>query len=276
MAQTPSPSMDGPERTRRITPERTRRPRRGRGGVGLLFVGLLLLPLAACATKGDVRDLGTEIRELQARQEALIREVQAEQRVLRDSIQQLSSRAGDHRIQLARTLRDLEDQLIRVQELAGLSQQELAGLRDQMDRRPVAAPGDPGFRGDQGGGAGAQAIYDDAMAQFRRGSLTSARFGFQEVVDRFPDHELAPSARYYLADIMVQEGDLEAAIRAFEEIAEYHPDTPRVANALYRIGLLYRELGENNEARSYLERVVNTWPDSDVADLARSALRELG
>jgi tol-pal system protein YbgF len=274
MAQTPPPSMDRHERTQRTTPERTQRPRRGRGGVGLLLVGLFLLPLTACATKGDVRDLSTEIRELQARQEALIRELQAEQRILRDSIQQLSGQMGDHRIQLARTLRDLEDQLIRVQELAGLSQQELAALRDQMERRPLPTPGGPGFGGDQGGEP--RGIFDDAMAQFRRGSLTSARFGFEEVVDRFPDHELAPSARYYLADIMVQEGDLDGAIQAFEQIAEFHPDSPRVANALYRIGLLYRERGETNEARSYLERVVNTWPDSDVADLARAALRELG
>lgn len=251
-------------------------PDGGRGGARLLVMLLCLLPvLAACATKSDIRDLGDEMQEVAARQEALIRELQEEQEILRDSIRVLSGQFGEHRIQMGRTLRGLEDHLVRVQELAGLSQQELAALRDQMDRRPL--PTAPGRGGTPAGGGGeARVIYEDAMTQFRRGALTSARLGLEEVVAEFPNHELTPSARYYLADILVQEDQLEEAIAAFEEIVEYHPDADRVPNALYRIGLLHREMGDQDEARSYLERVVNTWPESDVADLARSALRDMG
>lgn len=266
MKTTPLPTIN---RSGRFRSRRTL----GRG-VRLLLAGFLLLPLAACATKGDVRSLQGEIRELAERQEALMREIQSGQEVHGDSIYALSSRFGQHQIQVNRTFRDLEDQLIRVQELAGMSQQELAALRDQMDRRP-ATGGFEGFSGLDDAGE-AVSIYDEAMTQYRRGSTTSARLGLEEVVERFPNHELTPSARYFLADILVQDDDLDGAIDAFLEIPEYHPEADRVPYALYRVGLLYRELNEREEARNYLERVVNTWPDSDAASMARRALDEMG
>ncbi|TVR66697.1 MAG: outer membrane protein assembly factor BamD [Gemmatimonadales bacterium] len=260
---------------------RTPATRRGRfrvgGGVCLFLVMAILLPLTGCATKADMRDLQGEIRELAQRQDALMRELRAEQRAQGDSLGMLSERSRQHQLQLSRQLRDMEDQLIRVQELAGLSQQELASLRDQMDRRsqqelfgPVGGPGDVDGSGE------AREIYEEAMTQYRRGSLTAARFGLEDVVGSFPNHPLTPSARYFLADIMAQQDELEAAVEAFLRIPEFHPDAERVPYALYRAGLLHQELGNTGEAREYLERVVNTWPDSDVAEMARRALQELG
>jgi len=243
------------------------------GGVRLLLLGLLLIPLAACATKGDMRSLQEEVRTLAERQEALMREIQADQRAQADSLQMLAGRFGEHRNQLSRTLRDMEDQLFMVSELVGVSQQELAALRDQMDRRPAPMGQPPGGGLDAGGEA--QEIYDDAMTQYRRGSTASARIGLEEVVERFPNHQLTPSARYFLADIMVQNDEIEDAIDAFLEIPEYHPEADRVPAALYRVGLLYRELGDNAEARFYLERVVNTWPDSAAAGMAQRVLDEI-
>ncbi len=254
------------------------RPRRFRvgGGVCLFLLFALLIPLTGCATKADVRDLRGEIRELSQRQEALMRELRAEQRAQGDSIGVLSERSRQHQLQLSRQLRDMEDQLIRVQELAGLSQQELAALRDQMDRRSQQELFGPAGAGDVGGSGEAREIYEEAMTQYRRGSLTAARFGLEDVVESFPNHPLTPSARYFLADIMAQQDELEAAVEAFLRIPEFHPDAERVPYALYRVGLLHQELGNRGEAREFLERVVNTWPDSDVADMARRALQELG
>ncbi len=266
MKRTPPPELGNsrPSASRRY----------GGGGVRLLLLGLLLLPLAACATKSDVRELQGEIRDLARQQEALVRELQSEQARQADSVAALSSQFGQYRTQWARSIRDMEDQLIRVQELAGMSQQELAGLRDQMDRRPAGGTFG-GATPDREGGGEVVDIYDDAMTQFRRGSLTSARMGLEEIVERFPNHELTPSARYYLADILVQEDNLEEAIEMFLQVPEFHPDAERVPDAMYRVGLLYRELGDSSEARSYLERVVNTWPDSDAASMARRTLDEM-
>lgn len=245
----------------------------GRGAWRLLLLGLLLLPMAGCATKADVRDLQTEIRELNARQEALLRELQSEQQVQRDSIRRLAMQFGEHRTQLAMTLRALEDHVIRVQELAGLSQQEISALRDQWERRPL--PGPTSSQQAVGAGGAAQEIYDQAIVQYGRGQLVAAQWGFEDLVQRHGGHELAPSARYYLADILVQQGELEAAVEAFSQIGEYHPGSDRVPESLYRIGMIYKDQGDSVEARRYFERVVNTWPDSAAARLAEQELQDL-
>jgi len=246
------------------------RPRRG-----VLLAILFLIPLTACATKADVRDLRDEIRELNSRQEVLLRELQRQQESQRDSAMALSSEFQNHQARVAGQFRNLEDLILMVQELAGISQQEIAALRDRLDspRRGLEVR-DP-FDGDQGM-QGAEEGYEQAMNLLRRGSPTAARMGFEGVVEGFPNHPLAAESRYHLADMLVQEGQLEEAIEAFLRIGELHPDADRVPDAYYRVGILYRELGDNNEARRYLERVVNTWPDSGAADLARETLREIG
>ncbi len=240
-----------------------------------LLVLALLLPLGACATKRDVRDLAEEIRVLNARQTELIREVQRDQRELRDSIRVVSSAQSNMRAELLRRTVDLQEDLLRLQEVTGISQQQLASLRDQLERERRSVPTGSPMGMQEGGGEGAGVIYDAALTQFRRGAYTSARLGFEELVDRFPNDPLAPEARYYLADIQEQEGDTQGAIQGFLRVQEFHPTAERVPDALYRVGMLYRQAGDRDEARRYLERVVNTWPESGAADLARDALRSM-
>lgn len=238
-----------------------------------------LFALSACATKADVRDLRESILELSAQQNAILRDIQVEQEAQSDSLRALQRGIQDFRAETLRRIMIVEDQLLRTQELAGLSQQELARMRDQLDRdRAAAAFGAGGGfpTGDAGGGGGSAAeIFTAAVDQRNTGGLTAARMGFQDIVIRFPNDPLAPEARFYLADILEQEGDREGALAGFLEIAEYHPSAQTVPNALYRAANLYRDLGNREEARTLYERVVNTWPESPSAALAADGLRNL-
>ena len=51
------------------------------------------------------------------------------------------------------------------------------------------------------------------------------------------------------------------------------PEADEVPLAQYRIGLLYLEQGNAEQARTYLELVVNSYPDDPVAELARAELQ---
>ena len=239
----------------------------------------LFLVVSGCATKGDLRDLREEIRELSSQQQALLQEVQESQQAQRDSISAVAQNVQESRAESARRSSSIEDLLLTIQELTGLSQQQVAGLRDQIERdRAQRAFGPPGVFGSApsaGGGDQATELYEAAVTQLGRGTLSAARVGFRQIVEQFGSHELAPEARYYLADILYREGDTESAIDAFLELPEFHPTAPRVPDALYRVGTLHLELGSPDDAEEYFERVVNTWPDSGAADLARDALRDL-
>jgi tol-pal system protein YbgF len=240
----------------------------------IVFLGAV----AGCATKADVRDLRDDILELSSQQQALLRELQEAQQDQEDSISEVGQTLQDIRADSFRRMSSIEEQLLTIQELTGLSQQQVASLRDQMERdRAQRSFGPPTAFGTDAAGEEGQVreVYDAALSQYQRGTLGAARLGFQQIVDQYGSDELAPEARYYLAEILQREGNLEEAIDAFNEIAQFHPTSPRVPNALYRVGLLQLELGNREEAEQFLERVVNTWPDSMAADLARDELRDL-
>jgi TolA-binding protein len=248
----------------------------------LLLVLLLVGTLPACATKRDVRDLQALVSELHAQNQAILRELQEAQITQGDNLDVLAETLRESRAESARRMMNIEDQLLTVQELAGLSQQQLASMRDQLERdRQQAAfssggfSGGGGFQPGAGGSSGAAELFEAAVTQFNRGTYTAARVGFEQVVNEHGSDPLAPEARYYLAQILNNEGDVEAAIDAFLEIPEFHPTAERVPDAYYWAGRLHLGLGDTDQAQQYFERVVNTWPDSVVADLARDELGRL-
>lgn len=261
--------------------------RKGGGGLRLLLVAVLLLPLVACATKRDVRDLQEEMHELAARQDSVLRNLERLQRETQESVVAQSGAIQDFRTQIARQILELEDQLLVVQELAGQSQRGLAQLRDQLEARraELLAPPPGGDREDDdpwggavaSGDGQAEELFNTAITQYNRRNFTAARMGFEELVSGHPNSPLTPRARYYLASIKAEQGDIEEAIEAFLEIRQYHPGADAVPEALLRVGLLYLdEMDDQEEAREYFERVVESYPDSPAAEDARERLDALG
>ena len=287
-------TSDAPLRGRGA-PHRSRRPARG----GRSFFSAALLVVAAtlvasgCATKGDLREVRTEVRALSERQDSLFRTMVQLQRAALDSLGTQSDVLFSLRGELSRQLLEVQEQLVAVQELTGQSQRALAGLRDQIEARRTAiireqedAPaGDTTETGEEADtatvspgiqtGGSAQELFNVAVRQFNRGSVTTARRAFERFLQQYPNHRLAPDAHFYLADVLVQEDRLEEAVDAFLEIPELFPTAERVPQALYRAGLLRADLGDTEEARELLERVVNSYPDSGAAILAEERLSEL-
>jgi tol-pal system protein YbgF len=97
----------------------------------------------------------------------------------------------------------------------------------------------------------------------------------RQFLQTYPNDALAPDAHYYLADILVQENRLDEAIRAFLRVPELFPTAQKVPEAFYRVGILYLELNQREDARAYLERVVNSYPESGAAVLARERLAQI-
>lgn len=271
-----------------------RRPRRrfGDGGRLLLLLLAAVVPLlTGCATKGDVRDLRAEIERLHQRQDALLQELRTLAEANRDSLDRHGDVLFDLRGELGQQLVEIQAQLVTLQELTGQGQRNLAALRDQIEAQrtrfsqPPAESGDT-LRGGEGAGreaggdppsaGGAEELYNAGIEQFNRGSFRTARRAFERFLQSYPTHSLAPDATFYLAQTMVQEGRHEEAVESFQRISELFPGSSRVPQALYRIGILYlEELGDTEEARRYLERVVNSYPDSGVAELAQERLDEI-
>ncbi|MBT8396295.1 MAG: tol-pal system protein YbgF [Gemmatimonadetes bacterium] len=248
-------------------------------------MGLFGLALSGCATKGDLRSLQDEIREMGARQQEEIRELSGLNMAVQDTLGRQSDAIFESRGDINRRLQLLEQEILTIQELLRMNQQSLMTIRDLLEsRRSVAGstfqtdtePRPGGFTPAAEVAGGPVEMYNTAATQFNNGSLNTARRAFQQFLREYPTDALADDARYYLADILVQEERLEEAIPAFLRIQEDFPTADMVPQALYRVGEIYIRLDQLEDARQYLERVVNTYPGTDAAREAQERLDEIG
>jgi tol-pal system protein YbgF len=227
--------------------------------------------LAGCATKGDLQNLQTEIRRMQADQERLIRELQRQNSTILDSLHTQDVRMrGDFTNQMVQ----LERQLVQIQELTGQGQQRLNELRETLRAREEAVQRlevaqDPMDVGD------ADELFASAEGALQRGSMSTARVGFEEFVRAYPQHPLAPEARLYLGAILNEEGQPERALSEYSRILELHPSAPEAASALYRAAMLERDRGNSDRARSMLNQLTAAYPGSPEATVARDELRRM-
>ena len=265
-------------------------PKRGGGlGGGVFLVTATLLLASGCATKGDVRSLQDEVAAQAIRQESQLRELSRDVQALQDSLQLQSvvqsEMVVDTRGGIARELRDIQAQLSQLTALTGQIQRVVATLSERLQAqgaRVTTSPtrADPDSIGAlirRGGGdpAAAADMYDQAVRQFNSGEYNIARMVFSRLLGDYPRDPLAPRARFYLGQILEEEDRLDEAIEEFLRVRELHPASAEAPVALYRIGLIYVRQEDVDTAESYLERVVNSYPESDAAGLAQDELERI-
>lgn len=254
-----------------------------------------VLMMGGCATKGDIRDLRTELRSLALRQDSMIAELRKETRSTQDTLRGQSTQIFDFRGSISQELQDIGRSLSRIEALVGQNQQGLAGVRDQLAnmRRAPVTPTSP--TDSTGGGAGAtnpdagaaaaqppqaggdaQSLFNTAVSEFNKGSLTTANAAFQAMLQGYPNSALAPDAQFYVADILSKNDKKKDALAAFEKIPQLYPKADKVPDAMYRAALLQIDLGEKTKAKQTLTRLINTYPDVPITDNARETLKKLG
>jgi tol-pal system protein YbgF len=257
----------------------------------LLGIALSALVLNGCfATRNDVRVLQQDIRS--ARAEALradsarARQIDALARILAilgDSV--LNLRASVARVQgdLRGEFRQVNEQLLQIQELTGQSQRKLVELRAEMELRsqqPQQVPVIPPAAGDTAPVAapvpaapGPAQLLSLGKQQYAQRSYGAARAAFEELLKTHATSDLAPEAQLYIGECYSAEGNLPAADAAYNAVVAQYPQSAKAPNALYKLALSQARQGKRNEARAFMEQVKRSYPQSDEAELADAWLK---
>jgi tol-pal system protein YbgF len=260
----------------------------------IAVVGVVALAFAGCATKGDIRSLQTEfrteLRAIAARQDSVLAVLRLQTAVMQDTLRTQSDQLFDFRGQIATQLQQITQSMARLEALSGENQRGIASVRDQLAnirRGTAGAAGPPLQMMDSaqatgtspetvtGAGGNAEQLYQVAREQHNRGSLSTAQRAYEDFLEQFPTHPLAPDAHFFLADVLIQQDRPEDALETLQEIPTLFPTAARVPEVLYRIATLQREAGDEDAARATLERIVATYPDASITFLAREMLEEL-
>jgi len=255
------------------------------------------LALGGCAMKSDVTRVQNDVavlREENARQDSArarqLGEIIRMQQQLFDSLATTRETIRTLKGDVANDLYGVQQQLVQLQELTGQSQRRLTELRTQLEARaeqlatssgsppPAAARSDSGVpapAAPAAGNASADQMYEASLGQLRRGSASTARLGFREMLKSYPSSDKVPDALYFIGESFRTE-NADSAAAYYDMVARSYPQSPRAASALYNLGLLNERAQKTAAARDAYQRVVQTYPKSDEAGLARDRLKALG
>ncbi len=263
--------------------------------VRLVLPALLLALLSGCATSGAVRRVETQVTVLRvetARRDSVraaeLERVIGLQESLLDSLSQTQQALRAFRSATNADITEVTRQLVAIQELSGQSQQRLSQLRADLEARyqgglvapmnPPAGPGDTTGAAFTPGGPpppSANQMFQAALMQLRRGSLGTARMGFQEYLMQWPQDAQVPDALYQVGETFATENP-DSALAYYDRVLREFPASPRAPTALYKIGRLSEERNDIPAARAAYQRLLRDYPRAaDEVPLAQGRLAAL-
>jgi tol-pal system protein YbgF len=130
---------------------------------------------------------------------------------------------------------------------------------------PPAAPG----------GISPQRLYDSAWTDYTAGQWSLCIQGFETYLRSFPRSELADDAQFYIGECNYLDGKNAEAMDAYNRLINTYPKGDRVAEAYYKRGMTFERLNQLDQARESWETLIKTFPDSDMARLAKQNLDRL-
>ena len=209
------------------------------------------------------------------------------QRQIMDSLATTRRAVGQFKGDIATDLYNIQQQLVQLQELTGQSQQRLSELRTQLEARAAPqiehpragagprGPGDTAQPDRRAVNASADQMYEASLAQLRRGSTAppgwdSARCSRPIPPARGRPTRCTSSARASRPRIPTRRR------RTTRRWSTSTPPPPAPPSALYNLGLLAERRKDAAKAKDAYQRVVQKYPQSDEAALARDRLKALG
>lgn len=179
-------------------------------------------------------------------------------------------------------LRDVSTQLIEVQELLKQSTTRINDFRTQMEQRANQAPIPvlpPGGTMDSTGGTpmapvtGPNELLANGRAQQAKGSWSTAREIYQELLTNYPTFDRAADAQLYLAQTYEGEKNVVGALAAYAAVVQKYPDSPAAPTSLYKRALILRDQGKAAEGKVLLEQIVSRYKGSSEYSVVTELLK---
>ncbi|MFT3699076.1 MAG: tol-pal system protein YbgF [Kofleriaceae bacterium] len=146
----------------------------------------------------------------------------------------------------------------------------------KVDRRPIAARSAHRTlhtdHDDVAPGDGAAGDYRNAVELVKAGKHDEAVTALRAFLVKYPKHDYADNAQYWLGESFYARKDYQQALTEFRATIETYPRGNKVPDALLKVGYCYQALGQSDKAKAVLEQVVNLYPKSEPAVLASKKL----
>lgn len=110
--------------------------------------------------------------------------------------------------------------------------------------------------------------YDLLKAGDHEGALAA----FEEFVVKYPTHDFADNAQYWLGETHYDRRIYDRAAKAFQVVLDRYPKGNKVPDAMLKLGYCRHSTGDRAGAVRVLQDLVNRYPKTGPAKLARERL----
>ena len=119
------------------------------------------------------------------------------------------------------------------------------------------------------------ALYKSAYEELRAGRHEEAERGFRDFVRRFPHHDYADNAQYWLGECFYDQKRYDKAAPEFRAVLTRWPTGNKAPDAMLKLGFSLLALGDLDKGGKVLREVPATYPRTEAARLASERLAQL-
>jgi tol-pal system protein YbgF len=259
----------------------------------LLLTALCLGASPVFAANKDIDRLAIQIAALQGQ----IAEIQRAGEETRAELKRLSELVAEQNALLRKSAADRrqQDEAVsvglrelgeRVSELAealeAIKTQTALSLPAPLEPGPAAQPAAPGSAPVAGASAAPAApsvpppapreLYSQAYADYARGNYDLAMQGFSEYLRAYPGTDFADNGQYWIGECLYGKKLYAEAIEAWNTLLKDYPSSDKLPDARVKKGMALERLGRRSQALVEYRFVVDRYPTSQAARIARERL----
>ena len=115
-------------------------------------------------------------------------------------------------------------------------------------------------------------LYSQAYADYARGNYDLAMQGFSEYIRNYPDTDFTDNAQYWIGECLYSKKMYTEAIEAWNALIKDYPTSDKIPDGRVKKGMALERLGRKSQALVEYRYVVDRFPNSQAARLARERL----
>jgi tol-pal system protein YbgF len=115
-------------------------------------------------------------------------------------------------------------------------------------------------------------LYSQAYADYARGNYDLAIQGFSEYIRNYPDTDFTDNAQYWIGECLYSKKMYAEAIEAWNTLFKDNPTSDKIPDARVKKGMALERLGRKSQALVEYRYVVDRFPNSQAARIARERL----
>ena len=240
-------------------------------------------------TKNDLSDLRAENKRLKTDLSLQLENIQSEMQSLSTDIEEYKELLKRPSKDMDRIKDDMEDRLKTLEERRKNQEEKVRELEERLKAPEPKTPG-PGPKPMEseksastkespaelkGSSTGMGDLYKDAYETFHKGDLEGARRKFEAFLKQYPNTELSDNAQFWIGETYYLKKDYERAILEYEKAIVKYPEGDKIPAAILKQALAFSELGDKTNARNLFKRVIEKYPRSDQAEMAKKKLEAI-